>query len=216
MIESNRFTGGRYTVLPYSPSRGFGSSEAVLFPKDASKFKYGECRLRSRGNLVNCNPKNRLLAAIVAACFFGIFINDERVLASDIDASPGPEDKMLAYSVISLDIIGFVFACGNLSYVINKERSTLGWQIGGWTFAGLNAAGGIYFLVRVIEEGKDADLSPWLGAINIVVAGLDVGFTIWSSIQPERPEQNITLAPMVMPDFRGNPAFGVGLRLVDW
>ncbi len=44
---------------------------------------------------------------------------------------------------------------------------------------------------------------------------MDIGFTVWSSSQPER-KSRLTVNPIVMQDIEGNPAVGIGLNLVNW
>jgi len=63
-----------------------------------------------------------------------------------------------------------------------------------------------------------ADSSIFIGfaVTNYVLGALDLGSTIWAIYQPPREERKVTLSPLIIPDARGRPAVGIGLRLVDW
>lgn len=158
----------------------------------------------------------RRIVFVFFVCVVFLFANTDSVTADGFDVDLPPEVGMLFFFDAVVDVMGIVFAGGNLYYALEEERSTPGWRIGGWVAAGLNAAGGIVYLSLMIENGRAGDLYPYLCAAHFAIAGLDIGFTIWASSQPERKSQKLTMVPMVMPDARGQPAFGVGLRLLEW
>lgn len=69
-------------------------------------------------------------------------------------------------------------------------------------------------------------LAIGLGVLGVVVGGVIVG-VLMSDSEDDDPwndneigslveESKLTVGPMVMPDVRGNAAFGIGLRLADW
>lgn len=115
------------------------------------------------------------------------------------------------YLVIAVPIYTFT----NLYYAVDGERPSQGWISWGYFSGGLCIAGGVAWMFVAEHNDWDGTFVA-LGAGHLLFGALDIGFTVWASDQPEKPDQKLTLAPIVMPDARGNPAFGIGLRLVDW
>lgn len=133
--------------------------------------------------------------------------------------SPGAEVAVVStvggilelYVIIAVPIYTFT----NLSYALDGERPPRSWITFGLIGGGLCVAGGVAWMF-IAENNNWNDTFVAIGAGHFVLGALDIGITIWASSQPEKPDQKLTLTPIVMPDARGNATFGVGLRLVDW
>lgn len=110
---------------------------------------------------------------------------------------------------------GLVIAIGNLYYGVKGERATPGWRIQGWVVGGINIVLGAVAIGLGVANDTDHGFGEKMGLASLAVGALDITFTIWSSSQPER-KRRLTVNPIVMQDFEGNPAVGIGLRLVDW
>ena len=133
---------------------------------------------------------------------------------SKADDTPVVHPYVIAlYGEFVIIPVGIISGIGNLYYVTQGEQAPTGWEAAGIASGVVNIFVGVFWLASDFEK----DSFPFgIGITNIVLGTLDIGFTIWASLQPEKKEQKLTLAPMIMPDARGRPAFGVGLRLVDW
>lgn len=114
-----------------------------------------------------------------------------------------------------LAIGGTVTAVGNLAYIVDQERPTDGWRIANGTFGVLNGIAGIVYLSAHNSWPNEED-AIYIGLGHLAFCALGVGIGLWGASLPEDSSASLTLAPMIMPDARGNAAFGVGLRLVDW
>jgi hypothetical protein len=132
---------------------------------------------------------------------------------------PTEEEEAFIYVDLSFLLYSLIIAGGNYVYALGDERPSAGWRIQGWIAGTLNASMGIVLIA--LGKGTDdvflnEDILVGFGVAHIVMGTLNIGFTIWSSSQPKRRRQNISLAPMIMPDMEGNPAVGIGMLLVDW
>ena len=157
---------------------------------------------------------NRLVIAVVVCSLF--------LLANNVKADPQPSGTTWIGIIagIGLEITSIVFAVGNLRYALDREKPSSGWRTGAYIVGGFNMGVGILGLIYVGSNDSEFGGDYWwliAACIGITAVGaMDIGFAIWSNSQPERPQQELTLSPMIMPDIRGRPAVGVGLRLVDW
>jgi hypothetical protein len=137
----------------------------------------------------------------------------------DIDIKLGPGETALAVLLCCtygyLTIGGLIIGFANFSYATKGEQATPGWRIQGWIVGGLNLVMGATVIGLVLQEPTVDDVGLTIGMISIGVGVLDIGFTIWSSSQPES-KKSLTVNPIVMQDVEGNPAVGVGLNLVNW
>ena len=110
---------------------------------------------------------------------------------------------------------GMVVAFGNLYYGIKGERAPSGWRAQGWVFGGLNIALGATVLGIGLSSPDKDNFGPQLSLLFFAVGAMDIGFTIWSSIPPER-KSRLTVNPIVLQAIEGNPAGGIGLNLGPW
>jgi hypothetical protein len=118
----------------------------------------------------------------------------------------------LFIAVIAIEIGAVVCTIGNLAYAIKGKRPGWTWLAGGYITAVLNIAVGLF----ICSEASSDD--PEVMAIGLgftAFGALDLGFTIWANTQPRR-SYRVSIAPMVIPDARGNAALGVGLQVVGW
>lgn len=157
---------------------------------------------------------NQLLIAVVICSLF--------LLANNVkaDAQPSGEIWIGILAGVGLEITSIVFAVGNLKYALDGEKPSSGWRTGAYIVGGFNMGVGILGLIYIGSHENEFGGDFWwliTAGIGITAIGaMDIGFAIWSNSQPERHENRLTLSPMIMPDIRGRPAVGVGLRLVDW
>jgi hypothetical protein len=129
---------------------------------------------------------------------------------------------------VAFDITTLVYTFGNLSYAVAGERAGAGWRYGGYITGVINLIAGVVWLSA--SAGWPDDTAMWLGIGHLALGGMDLGFTIWSSYlkdprelyfdhldeQEAKRGASLSIGPMLMPDSRGKPAFGVGLRFVNW
>ena len=146
------------------------------------------------------------------------------VLEEPARAATMEEETAYALPVISvssaaiLGLPGILIGIGMLSNAIEGTCPSQEHLITGYIFGSLNLAAGAFILGFYLDhhERMDADWVMIVGIGQILIGGSNIGFTIWASSHPEKKEQKISIAPMIMPDVRGRPAMGVGLRLADW
>ena len=133
-------------------------------------------------------------------------------------AEEEPWNEVIIFGALVLADSGFAII-GLLSIIINgihiskDERPSGGSLFMGYLMGSLNILAGIGMLAT--SKGEH-EIAIGFGTASILLGSGVIGVTIWASTKPERPEQKLTLAPMIMPDVRGQPAVGVGLRLVNW
>ena len=106
---------------------------------------------------------------------------------------------------------GLFSATVNAHLVYVNERPNIADEVG-YIFGGVNVLIGI---IR-IADGDTSTYNLTFAISHFVIGAADIGLAIWSSQQPGRQEQKLTLTPTIMPDVQGRPAVGVGLRLVGW
>lgn len=158
---------------------------------------------------------SRRWVGVAVICF--VFATGSTAKADNVFMEPYVED-LVAIMIVFGITEGIVVGTGLLTsfvsahYGSKEKQPPMGWLIGGYAAGGANVALGIFLIA--INEGNTQGVA--LGITQIVFGGLDIGLTVWAHSQPEEKEQKLTLTPMIMPDARGRPALGVGLRLVDW
>ena len=116
--------------------------------------------------------------------------------------------------VVEISILSYSLYEGlnNAAYAGGGELPPVDVRVHGWITGALNLAIGVGMLA--IDKG-DTPAFLGLGIGHLVVGGMNVGFTAWSSSQPES-KRRLTVNPVVMRDIEGNPAVGIGLNLVNW
>ncbi len=120
--------------------------------------------------------------------------------------------------------VGFAtlpFVLVNIDRAIAGKRPSAIWRWGGWITGAIYLGGGIAWFM--LDERANCGNTCWVAGIaHFAYAALDIGITTWASCNPKEGEQaqnrpsSVTVGPLVMPDAEGNPAIGVGLRVVDW
>lgn len=146
------------------------------------------------------------------------------VLAEPTRATTMTEETSYALPAISvgsaavLGLPGILVGIGILSSAIESTCPSQEHLITGYIFGSLNLAAGAFILGFYLDhyERMDVDWVMIVGIGQIIIGASGIGFTIWASSHPEKKEQKISIAPMIMPDVRGQSAMGIGLTLVDW
>lgn len=159
--------------------------------------------------------KLSLFARVLLACTLLMMSHNARA------ANPGDvfTDGVVILGIgagAAFEVATFVFTIGNLKDAIEEERPSLIWRLGGYITGGVHVAVGLGFLIYDLVPDKSAPMGWLIIGPALAIGALDVGFTIWADCQPEQQEQKLAITPMFIPDIEGNPAVGVGLRLVDW
>jgi hypothetical protein len=126
-----------------------------------------------------------------------------------------------AFSVGSAAVLGLpgiLVGLGILSSAIEGTCPSQEHLISGYIFGSLNLAAGAFILGFYLDhyERMDVDWVVIVGIGQILIGGSGIGFTIWASSHPEKSEQKLSLAPMIIPDTSGRPAVGIGLSLLNW
>jgi uncharacterized membrane protein YkvI len=133
-------------------------------------------------------------------------------------AEQEPWDEVFIWATIMMVECG-IAAVGSLSLISNgihihkEERPSGESQFMGYFFGSLSVLAGVAMLFTIDEE---KEIPIGFGTASILYGGAVIGVTIWASTMPEKKEQKLTLSPIIMPDARGQPAVGIGLRLVGW
>jgi hypothetical protein len=164
--------------------------------------------LQTRGYIwrIANNRFSKWLAAVIV-CY---------LLISPSTASADGFGEMTYFVWIPLSVFeatSVTFAAGNMYYVIEEEKPSVVWRVGGYVCGATNLALGFFFLS---QKGFSDDFYLGLAIGQFVMGATNIGLTLWSSEQPEKKEKKITVSPVIIPDVRGQPAVGVGLSLVDW
>jgi hypothetical protein len=116
-------------------------------------------------------------------------------------------------------VAGIVFAIANHIQIDSDKKPSTLWLAGGYTVGGVNAALGGFYVVGASLLTRNAPGIKswlWLGVSHIVVGGTSIALAIWGGSMPDENYPSVNVVPMIIPDSRGNAAFGIGLRLVDW
>jgi len=122
---------------------------------------------------------------------------------------------LTAYGQFVIIPAGIVSGIGNLYYVSESEKPSTSWLAAGFASGIVNIFSGTVWMMGALDA-EDDSLFLGLAITNFALGAMDLGFTIWAIHQPTKETRKVTLTPLIMPDARGRPAVGVGLRLVNW
>ena len=166
-------------------------------------------------SVVGKNLKSRIPVGVLVICYLCMA---GKTASADDDPWKGVAEAVLAGIIIweiSISVGGLVVTPMNIYYIAKEEKSTNA-NIGGFIIGGFNVLTGVIWL-RVGEEPNDNQLA--IGISHIAFGTINMVLGLWAYIQAdqiEQQKQGFSVGPIIIPDSRGNAAFGVGLRLVDW
>lgn len=139
------------------------------------------------------------------------------LIAGTAEASPSDDDIEIAGPVLGFGTyvsvpVGIFAIAGNIVCLVKNEKASTANQVAGYVTGAMMIAIGAGWIYYFGDDDTDFLL---FGVGHMILGAADIGITIWATIQPKK-KQKLSLAPIIMPDTRGHPVVGIGLRLANW
>ncbi len=146
-----------------------------------------------------------------------------QISQASADVVDGSEElyKYVTVVEIGVGLTTLPFVVVNIDRALSGSKPSAVWRWGGWITGVIYIGGGIAWFM--LDQSANCGNTCWVaGTAHLAYAALDIVFTVLAGCNPEKGEQapnrprSVTVGPVFMPDARGKPAIGVGLRMLNW